>query len=178
MKKLFFLLIFFASQAWAESHSNQGIVNDLTTTNPQNFLSAISPKITTRFIAETQFDDNYKTTDKKNEFKDLSGKIRLYNNLRLGKQLWLSSYAIAERIDNGTNNNGKNRYFENSGAYFQELALHTSTEKYSLVAGKFNLNFGNAWRFDRGLWSYNYASNYKQTEKLGFSGVYRLGDIQ
>jgi hypothetical protein len=165
-------LIFLSPKSWAQSYSNQGIINDLTTINPQDFLAAIEPKINTRLIAETQFDDDDKDYD-------LSGKIRLYNNLKLSKQIWLSSLAIAERIDNsGTNNTNKNRYFDNNGAYLQEFALHTSTEKYSLVAGKFNLNFGNAWRFERGIWAGNLAKNYRQTEKLGFSGVYRVGDIQ
>lgn len=176
MKKIYLTIIacviLLSSKSWAQSYSNQGIINDVTTADPKDFLAAIESKITTRFIAEAQFDDNEKN-------RDLSGKIRLYNNLKLSNKIWLSSFATAERIDNsGTNNIDKNRYFDNSGAYLQEFALHTSTEKYSLVAGKFNLNFGNAWRFDRGLWSYNLANNYRQSEKLGVSGVYRLGDIQ
>ncbi len=183
MKKNFlFLVLFcavFSEKVWAQTYGNQGILNDIIASDAKNPLLNIEPKITNRIVAETQFDDNYRTTSKRDEYKDLTGKIRFYTNLHLNKKLWLSSYLAVERLDNSaTVHDGANRYFENTGAYFQELALNLNEEKYSLVAGKFNLNFGTAWRWDRGLWSYNIANDYKQTEKLGFSGVYRLGNAK
>ncbi len=181
-KKFLFLAIFFtilSEKVWAQTYSNRGILNDIVNSDSKNLLLTLEPKITNRLIVETQFENNYRTTSKNDEYKDLTGEIRFYTNLHLNKKLWLSSYIAAERLDNsGTLRSGKNRYFENTGAYFQELALNFNEEKYSLVAGKFNLNFGNAWRWDRGLWSYSIASTYKQTEKLGFGGVYRLGDAK
>ena len=183
MKKNFlFLVLFcavFSEKVWAQTYGNQGILNDIIASDAKNPLLNIEPRITNRIVAETQFDDNYRTTSKRDEYKDLTGKIRFYTNLHLNKKLWLSSYLAVERLDNSaTVHDGANRYFENTGAYFQELALNLNEEKYSLVAGKFNLNFGTAWRWDRGLWSYNIANDYKQTEKLGFSGVYRLGNAK
>lgn len=168
-----------AEEVRTQEYSNQGVLNDAVSSNPKKFSLDIEPKITNRLIAETQFDNNYKDTNKQNEYKDLSGKIRFYSNLHLNKNIRISSFIAANRLDNsGTVLNGSNRYFENTGAYFQELNLNTNHENYSLVAGKFNPTFGTAWRWDRGLWSYNLASNYKQTEKLGFGGVYRLGNAQ
>ncbi|MBU6140896.1 MAG: hypothetical protein KGP29_05030 [Proteobacteria bacterium] len=178
MKKTFLFLLLFSKEVWALDYSNQGILNDVIGSDSKFFLN-LEPKLTHRLIAESQLEDNYKTTSKRDEYeyKEITGKIRFYSNLQLNKNLSINSYVLATRLDNANDvPTGKNRYFENFGAYFQELTLNSNHENYSLVAGKFNLGFGSAWRFDRGLWSYNIASNYRQTEKLGFSGVYRLGD--
>ncbi len=178
MKKFFLFLALFSGEVWAQDYTNQGILNDVVNSDSKIFLN-LRPKITGRLIAESQLEDNYKTTSKRDEYKDLNGKIRFYSNFQFSKTLSINSYVITTRLDNSdAASTGKNRYFENVGTYFQELTLNSNHENYSLLAGKFNLNFGSAWRWDRGLWSYNIASNYRQTEKLGFGGVYRMGNAQ
>src|SRR3989338_261998 len=186
MKKIFFFLLVFSCEVLARDFTNQGILNDLVTLDIKKFIKNIDPKITNRFIAEVEFDDNYQSTNRRNEYKETLGKIRFYSNFHLNKKVWISSYLKLDRFDNqnktnrrnATTNGGGDRAFENVGVIVEELNLNSSRENYSLIAGKFNLDFGSAWRWDRGIWIHNIADNYKQTEKLGFSGVYRLGDAK
>lgn len=179
MKKTFLFLIFFSTEVWAQNYSNQGILTDIVDTDSKNFALELKPEIVNRIIAETQFEDTYRATSKSDKYKDFYGKFRLFTNAHIGKKVWINSFIIAERLDNSaTVQNGDDRYFENTGAYIRELNINTNTKDYSLLAGKFGLNFGRAWRWDRGLWSYDIANNYRQNEKLGVSGVYRLGNAQ
>ncbi len=186
MKKIFLILICssFSGEVLAQSYTNLGIINDLTVTENAKFIKNIEPKISNRFIGEVAFDDNYQSTNRQNEYKESFAKVRFYSNFHLNKQVWISSYLKLDRIDNqnktdrrnATSRGGGDRSFENIGVFFEELNLNSSRDNYSLIAGKFNLNFGSAWRWDRGLWIHNIADGYKQAEKLGFSGIYRLGD--
>ncbi|MBM3579461.1 MAG: hypothetical protein FJX34_01655 [Alphaproteobacteria bacterium] len=186
MKRLFIFLLFFTGDVWSQTLSNQGILNDIVDSDSRFFLKKIEPRITNRLIAEAEFDDNYQATNKQNKFRDTSGAVRYYTNFHLDKHLSINSFIALGRLDNlgsqqqsaVSSSGGGSRSFDNTGAYFQELNLSTNHEKYSLIAGKFNLNFGNAWRWDRGLWIHQIANNYRYIERLGFSGVYRLGNAQ
>ena len=44
--------------------------------------------------------------------------------------------------------------------------------------GKFDLNFGKAWNFNRGIANHEIAQNYLQNEKVGFGQIMRIGDLK
>lgn len=190
MKKFFcrsFLLFnFLSTEVFAEDDLSQedaaqGVLKMIIKEDPNQFLgkesSAFSfqPKFSNRFISDVRFDDNYQSTEKADEYKDTQFKGRLYSKLSLNKNLAINGYFRMKEF-NKTAANGKDRTFKDEGLYIEELNVTYNDNKYAFIAGKFDLNFGTAWRWDRGIWSYETAQNYKQTEKLGFNGIYRLGD--
>lgn len=189
---LFLLLIFVAafssSMVFAQDANdvNQGILGSLAKEEqPQNLPTLqnnFSSRFLTKVIFETKFDDHYQTTNRADEYKDTTAKLRVVNKIQITDVLSLNTRAVLRTIDNNNEiskrSHGGDRTFENMGIILRELNLVLDYKKYAILAGKFNLNFGNAWAWNRGLWIQDLATNYRQTEKLGFSGVYRLGDAK
>ncbi len=187
MKKVFLFLVLtlLFSQAFAND-ANQSTLEGLTTKDDAHLVKKFATKLSTTLIFETKFSDNYQTTNRQDEYKDSVAKLRLINKFKLNDVLSINSRLLVTSIDNrgkvaARNNNprgGGDRTFENIGVIAQELNLVLDHEKYALIAGKFNLNFGKAWLWNRGIWIQDLVNNYRQIEKLGFAGVYRLGDAK
>lgn len=179
MKKIFVILLFFSISASANDFTNQGILNDAVDLGAQKNIIENQNPISLRTVSEANLTNNFKATKKGDEINDFDGTARVFTNVKIFKGLNFSSLINAERVDDENyQNDGSGRYFENIGAYAQEINLNYHQKNYSLIAGKFNLNFGNAWRWDRGIWIHQIADGYRQNEKLGFAAVYRLGNPQ
>lgn len=188
MKKVFLFLSFclFSSELLAQGYSDQGILKEFAMQESEGLMHDSQRKFTNRLVAEVSFYDNYQTTNRQDEYKDTAGRARLFSNLNFTEKFSLNSYIIGERVDNAgetarrsaLSNGGGDRTFENSALYFQELNFSYNSKDYALVAGKFNLDFGNAWMWNKGIWIQDIANNYRQTEKIGFSGLYRIGDAK
>ena len=184
MKKFFcrsFLLFNFLSLEVFAEDADQGVLKAMIKEDVNQFstkessMFSFQPKFSNRFISDLRFDDNYQSTDRADEYKDTRFKGRLYSKLNLNKNLAINGYFRMKEF-NKTAADGKDRTFKSEGLYIEELNMTYSNKKYAVVAGKFDLNFGTAWRWDRGIWSYETAQNYKEIEKLGFNGIYRLGN--
>lgn len=188
MKKffLFLILAFSSHEVFAQQYSNQGIWKDFVAQDSKDFLNTAQPLLANRFVGDVGFNDNYQSTNRQNEYDETFAAARLFSKINLPKGFAINSFLHLERLDNldqtqrrsSSARGGGDRAFENLGVYFEELNLSLNREKYSLIAGKFDLDFGTAWRYDRGLWIHNVAENYKQTEKLGFGGIYRAGNAK
>jgi hypothetical protein len=144
-------------------------------------------ELTNRLVFEVGMDDNYQSANRQNEFKDTYSRTRLISKLNVYDKFTLNSYLTFSNLDNESQivrrnaslNGGGDRSFENMGVVVQELNITKNSKNYSLVAGKFNPNFGNAWAWNRGIWIHDIANqNYRQVEKLGFAGIYRLGNAE
>jgi hypothetical protein len=187
MKKIliFLILSFFSLNSLAYEYSSQGILKDLVQNNADSFIEK-KIDMDSLAVAEIGLDDAYRTTNRNDEKNDSFAGLRIYNNLNFNKNLSLNSYLNFHQIDNSSTlargesavNNSSDKAFKNIGMIVQEVTLDFKKDQYVLVAGKFKLDFGNAWRWDRGLWIHDLANNYIQTEKLGFSGFYRIGDAK
>ncbi len=179
MKKILLILLFLPFVALANDFTNQGILNDSVDLAAQKEIIENKNLASLRAISEVNLTNNFKATKKDDEINDFKGAARVFTNVKIFKDLNFSALFNAERVnDENYQNDGSGRYFERIGAYAQEINLNYHQKEYSLIAGKFNLNFGNAWRWDRGIWIHQIADGYRQNEKLGFAAVYRLGDAQ
>jgi hypothetical protein len=192
MKIFYFFLIFslFSCEVLAVEDVKPGILKQLIEENAEEISeqekSSLKPKLTNRLVLDVNLDDEYQSTDRKREYNDTYGRMRLFSGYNFAKNFSLNSFI---RIDpvyqsseatrrNNLANGGGDISFENEGLFLEELNLTYNGKKHAFVLGKFDLNFGTAWRWNRGIWTYNIAENYRQNEKLGVNGIYRLGNAK
>jgi hypothetical protein len=195
MKKYFLILLLFCQSAFADDEINQSTIADVISDyffddedddddDDYNYEADITIKSHSRFAAEIAFDDNFSANDRRNEFKDSNFRVRFNNSLSFGEGISLNSNIVLNRFDNIDQTDRRNnsikagdRSFENIGVVLREFNISKNAKNYALIAGKINLNFGSAWRWNRGIWIHDLANNnYRQVEKLGFVGIYRAGD--
>jgi hypothetical protein len=136
--------------------------------------SVVSGMIFSRIYHNNTFDSD----SRNNEYKDTHLKTRLGKNLKISDHLSLKTVAKFENIANSQSNaDGTNRFFENEGVFLDELVLGYDYKKFSALAGKFNPNFGDAWKINNGIWINEIAKeSYEQSEKLGIGLIKRAGD--
>lgn len=145
--------------------------------NHEDYFSSDSKiKFRNEIAYDINFDDNYQSTNRNDEYKSTKSIGRLYSNLNFAKNLSLNSTIQLERIANDVV--GKDRTFDREGIYLRELNLAYDNKKHGFVIGKFDLNFGKAWNFNRGIAGHEIAQNYRQGEKIGFGQILRIGDLK
>ncbi len=135
--------------------------------------------LTNDFVSYIILEDNYSARQNKNKYSNAYALGRLYSNLNLGKNFSVNSYLLLEQnasaIDEDTT--GNNKLLKHQNVNISELLLKYQNDNFSLMAGKFIANFGTAWQWNRALWA-SPASNYKQTDKLGFNAIFKAGDLK
>lgn len=137
-------------------------------------------------VLDLNFNDNYRTSDSRNEYNETTARARFFsryefkNNFSLNSQIDLIPFYKADEASrrNALAQGGGDRSFEDGGIQLRQLNLQYDNKKYAAIAGKMNLNYGRAWNWNRGIWSYELANNYRQADKIGFGGVYRAGDAK
>lgn len=136
-------------------------------------------------IDEVSFDDNYQTTNRKNEYKDLTADTKFLSQIKAKNGLFMRSYFRLLESDqssetnrrNQLENGGGDRSFENLGIRTEELNIGYESDKIALFAGKFLLNFGDVWRWNKSVWLTDIAeNNYREAEKLGATTFLKIGD--
>ncbi len=196
MKKIFLLIIFSltCAQANADDYLKEkrtNIVRDLVEEyedilSKENLSTFFQPKFSNYLVVDALDNYAYQSSDKKNEYNDTLATGRLLSSFNFNKKLAINSQLTFDRVNNSDHNQrrqnsasgGGDRSFEDEGIFIRELNVSYDTKKYAILAGKFNLDFGTAWNWNRGIWTYEIANNYRQTEKLGIGGIYRLGDAK
>jgi len=192
MKKFFFLIfVLFSCEVFAQDNDVQpNLLRALMEEDEDSFIQKASalfhPSTTNKFVADVNFDDNYRSTDKNHEFIDAALTARLYSSLNLTKNVAINSFFQMDSLDStprdaGNVNfpiSGGNRIFEREAIHVEELNVSYNSKKLALVAGKFNLDYGTAWKWNRGIWTREIADNYRERQKLGFHVVSRLGDAK
>lgn len=187
--KRFFLCCFFLLlplQVFAREDFAQGVFKQiLIEEGSEGENSSANSKFSGQFIGDLNLGDNYQATDRQNEYKDAYSRLRLNTKLKITNRFSINSLARLERVttnsetERRSNNPGaKNTYFQNEAAFLQEVAAKYDYKNTSVIAGKFTANFGTAWQYGRGIWNYELARNYKETEKLGVGAVVRAGNIK
>lgn len=135
--------------------------------------SFIKPKVVTLFQADIRFDDNHYSGVGRQEStlidSRLASRLELTENFSIRGLLRLNKVA-ASPVSH------ENQWFTDEGLFLEQLHLNYNTKHLALAAGKFNPNFGNAWMWGRGMWSAELPSEYRQSEKLGLSGSYSVGE--
>jgi hypothetical protein len=173
-------------------YSNLGIYRDIVEQGNKNSSDKFKPKISNRIVIDGDLNRNFKASNDNDEFNNISGKIRFFNNIYFNKNISFNSYLKLQDVKNLnpltqtsiSNNNGKDRYFRDIGLFAEELNFRYHNENQekkignNFILGKFNLGFGSAWRWDRGLWIHSLAETYKQVEKIGIANVLQAGNIK
>jgi hypothetical protein len=196
MKKLFLAFLFaifsciFPWEVFADDDVAPNVLRGLVEENTEKFdvesSSKFKPNFTHKLVTDLNFNDGYQATDRAEEFNDTEARIRFYSALNLSKNISLNSFfeleqsnrAAATARRHNLPNGGGDRSFEDEGIHAEELTLDYDSKNFALVAGKFNPDYGLAWRWDRGIWYHDIAENYRLREKLGLDGIYRLGSAK
>jgi hypothetical protein len=190
MKIFYFFLIFafFSCELFAEEDVNLGIIRQIISKNSTQISAqesdSFTPKLDNILVYDVSFNDEYQSTNRQNEFKETRSRGRLNSSFNFAKHLSFNAFLRFSQSNQASENSrrsalptgGGDRTFENEGLFIEELNFTYEGKKHALVLGKFNPNFGSAWRFNRGIWAYEIAEDYRQREKLGLNGIYRIGD--
>lgn len=185
---LFLVFAFFSCEVFAEQDVDLGIIKQLVTEETAEAQGeepeAFTPRFANSLVYDVSFNDEYQSTNRQNEFHETRSKGRLNSSFYFAKNFSLNSFLKFERMSQASElarrsalpEGGGNRTFENEGLYIEELNVAYDSKKQAFILGKFDLNFGTAWRFNRGIWTYQIAEGYRQREKLGINGIYRMGN--
>ncbi len=184
---LFLIVTFFCCESFAAKENNFGIFRSLISESAEEIESRESSiskvKFDNSLVLSVFANDEYQSSNRKDEFLDTRLRGRLNSYLSLSNHFLLSGFLRMDTMNqsletarrNALSSGGGDRSFENEGVFAEELNFAYNGKKHAFVVGKFDLNFGTAWRFNRGIWTYSIADNYRQKEKLGLGGVYRMG---
>ena len=141
-------------------------------------------KISNRIVNDLNIVDNF--GNRQNKFLNTSGVVRYFSSIQLNRDIEFYGLFRFATIDNRQDilrrnrdsRGGGSRTFENLGATLSELSFKYTKKNSSLIAGKFTANFGNAWRWNRGIIIHSLASNYALSDKLGFAMITKYGDTK
>ena len=192
MKK-FYLFLLFSLLPWkvfASDDAIQGILRQLIEEDAAEISlqesSTFKPEFKNRAVFDVNFNDEYQSTDRKDEYLDSFARGRLNSSFKFTKHFSINGFFSLSPTNKASETSrreaspsgGGDRSFEYEGLSVGELNLTYSRKKYTFLLGKFGLNFCSSCVWNRGLWTYSIAGNYGQGEKLGISGIYRLGDSE
>ena len=139
----------------------------------KHFTSDLDIKFRNEIAYDLHSNKNYHAKKKTDNAESVG---RLYSNLNFAQNLSLNSTLHFERLQQQTQND--DNILDREGLYLRELNLTYDNKKHGFIVGKFDLNFGKAWNFNRGIVSHKMAQNYVQSEKIGFGEVLRIGDLE
>ncbi len=194
MRKFFltlsFFSIFFCAEVSAEEEVSPSILRSLVEEDSKKFnakkSSIFEPNISSKSVTDVVLSDTYQATDRKEEYRDSEVRSRLYSTINLTPNISINSFLALERSHQASederrhqlSSGGGDRSFEDEGIHAEELTLVYDSKNFAFVAGKFNPDYGTAWKWSRGIWAWSVAENYRLREKLGLDAMYRLGDIK
>lgn len=190
MRKLCLFLIFisFSYKAYASHEPRTGIVRQLIKEERKikKIGEGLASRFNSRLITDINLNDEYQSTDSRDQFRNNTITSRLSTSFDISQNLAINGFFKIEQFDkssettrrNTLSSGGGDRSFEDEGLFIEELNISYEDDAYAFIFGKFNPNFGSAWRWDRGIWNHEIAKNYRQVEKLGFQGVHLIGDAQ
>lgn len=190
MKKFFLLLIcgFFSCEALAQDDFQPNILRSLVEEDTDKFTAEekpfFQPKFSNKLVTDITFNDGYQATDRKEEYNDTEARARLYSTFNFNQNISLNTFLELEQSNqasatarrNNLPSGGGDRSFEDEGIHAEEITLDYDSKNFAFVAGKFNPDYGTAWKWNRGIWAWSIADNYRLREKLGLDAMYRVGD--
>ncbi|MGH1399410.1 MAG: hypothetical protein ACRBCT_09370 [Alphaproteobacteria bacterium] len=135
------------------------------------FPAAAEPVISGEVVMELQneytADSDDATTD---EYNNLFFRTEVAPTVRINENFFIDGVAVFEPIQD--RDPSDDNFFDNEGAFVEELKLNYENGNWAAWAGKFNPGFGIAWDFGRGIWSEDFAEDYEITEKIGVGAGY------
>ncbi len=158
-------------------------INIWTNLNQQNKEETNSDRRLDGFLKNNLYYNNYNSDSKKNRYSQAKLESKLGLNLNLVDNLSAKTIIKLNPVSNKSseivneNKETQNTFFENEGAYIDELVLNYNYQDFSVLAGKFATNFGSAWAANN-LWVSDISTVYRTNEKLGLGFIQKFGDQQ
>ena len=90
--------------------------------------------------------------------------------LQLTRGLSLHSTVKLEQV----RDRGGDQFFEDQGAWIEQIFAVYRHEALDLFAGKLNPRFGIGWKFAPGVYGREFAEDYELTERIGIGAAYTL----
>jgi len=143
------------------------------TTNPANADGGAYPSLTGEVTIEVQNDGAFSSDDPANELNDLYNTTEAALALNFNEALSIQTTSVLESVlDPGP---GEDRFFEDHGAYMEEVYLQFEAEGFRVFGGKFDAAFGTAWDAGPGIWGADFAEDYELVERIGGGGAFTFG---
>jgi hypothetical protein len=153
--------------------SNVGIWKNLNTTPyPNTNKNLVSGYLLNRVY----YDNTYQSENEQQKYQNTSLNTKLGLNIKLNNGFVVRTVAKFENTPKSEKDLGSNQFFNNQGAYVDELVLNYNYQNISVLAGKFATNFGSAWVINNGIWVNQIAKYYEMDEKLGLGLITKFGD--
>jgi len=155
--KIFLLATFFANKSMAKS----------TNSVADNYFA--NAKINSDLFVDLISHKNKNDLDNKREFNQTLVRARFINNLHLNQNLIVKSQILVNQFNRQQAN--QISFLDNEGLALQEINLNyedkiNNLTDYSFVLGKVNMDFGQGWAWNRGVWSDEISREYRQFEKI------------
>lgn len=129
------------------------------------------PAISGEIVMELQNDYSVNSDDAAtDEHNNLFLRTEVAPTIAINENLFIDGVAVWEDIQDREPND--DNFFDNEGAFIEEIKLNYENGPWAAWAGKFNPGFGIAWDFGRGIWGEDFAEDYEITEKIGVGGAY------
>ncbi|WP_120501771.1 hypothetical protein [Roseovarius sp. EL26] len=112
---------------------------------------------------EVENDWTFDSSDPAAELNDTYTTIESGLSFDFGAGFALNSTLVLEPIRDATDD----RFFEDHGAYAEELFFSKELGTAELKLGKFNPDFGFAWDIAPGIFGADFAEDYELTERVG-----------
>lgn len=142
---------------------------DQSTNNPDLLSGSIVSRIYNNYT--------YDSSNSNNKYDETYLDSKLGLGLQLYKNLFIkTNVSFAQSPQYKIDSNGDDRFFQSQNLHLSELALNYNYKQLSLLAGKFDTNFGKAWEKSDGIWVNEIGREYQQGKKLGLGSIYRAGD--
>lgn len=181
---LFFTLAFFSQSAFAYDMSD-GVWKNLIEKydQTQNNTAYVSGMLNSRLY----YNGTYASNPNRSKYSDTYFKGRYGVNFNLSHGFSVKVLSKLEKtfrsVDSQRRNqmpSGSNgRLVEDEALFLDEMVLGYDYKNFSGLVGKFDVNFGDAWRSSNGIWTNEIAkSRYEQNNKLGAGVIQRFGDKQ
>ncbi len=122
---------------------------------------------------EIQNDNIYKSDDPDAEINDLYTTIESGMTLSFSDAVSLQNTLVIEPVLD--TEPGKDRTFDDTALYVEEIKFNYEKDFFSLFAGKFNPSFGWAWDKTAGLYGTDLPEDYEMTGKIGAGASFKFG---
>ena len=132
------------------------------------------PYITGEVDIEVQNDGFYHSEDPTAEIDNLTTDTEPVVVLHLTEGLSALAHATLEQ--SSLPPPGRNGFFARHGIFMEHLYLQYADERFSILGGKFEVNFGRAWDVAPGIYGADFAEDdYQFDERIGFAATANTG---
>jgi hypothetical protein len=134
--------------------------------------SADYPALQSEFTTDLQSEWGVHAEDPRAERGETSLDLEAEIELALSPRVSIEGTVLGESVQDAAP--GEDAWFEDQGAFVEELLLKYEHGPFEAVAGKFSPDYRNSREQERGIWTEDFSTEYEIVEKLGIGATYVL----